>query len=162
MPRWVCGRWGSSWSTADPSPYRLQGYPVVRALDEHRKTIVIDVLRDVDKIAGGIPGWDGSPPAVVLGPGERAEAVVVWRNTYDDLTFPPVEVPYLRIAPLAGRKSQVVAPDHPLDLGSTGRIGVSHWRPDHPVGPGPARPPAATEATPPAPSQAPTDPPPLP
>lgn len=66
-----------------------------------------------------------------------------WRNTYDDIRQLPVTVRFLDIAPLAGRPSQVVEPTGGLDLGSTGRIGVSAWRllPDSGAPASPASPP---------------------
>jgi hypothetical protein len=118
---------GLSMVNCGRTTYRVNGYPVLRALDEDRAGLDIKVLRGVDEIAGALPGWTGKPAAVVLKPGQRAGAVVVWRNTYDDITDPPVSAPYLEVAPAAGRPATVLTPD-PLDLGSTGRLGVSPWR----------------------------------
>jgi hypothetical protein len=108
--------------------YRVNGYPAVHALDEQRSTLDVRVLDGVTEIAGSLPGWAGAPRPVVLSPGERAAAVVVWRNTYDNISKPPVDAPYLEVAPTAGRPAQVLAPQGGIDLGSTGRLGVSPWR----------------------------------
>jgi hypothetical protein len=108
--------------------YRLSGYPVVRSLDEDRAVLKVRVRHGVEEIIGSAMPWDGPPKPVVLRPGQRASTAVAWRNTYDDIRQPPVTVRFLDIAPRAGRPSQIVAPDGGLDLGSTGRIGVSAWR----------------------------------
>ncbi|GLW35774.1 DUF4232 domain-containing protein [Actinoplanes regularis] len=107
--------------------YRLNGYPVVRSLDDDRAVLKVKVLHGVNEIVHSELPWDGPPKPVVLKPGQRAGTAVAWRNTYDDTRQPPVTVAFLDIAPMAGRPSQVVAPDGGLDLGSTGRIGVSAW-----------------------------------
>lgn len=107
--------------------YRVNGYPALRALDDERGPLDVQIRHGITEIAS-IPGWDGPPGPVVLKPGERAVAVVVWRNTYDDIRKPPVEVTYLEVAPLAGRPALTVTPQSRLDLGSTGRIAVSRWR----------------------------------
>ncbi|GIE95310.1 DUF4232 domain-containing protein [Paractinoplanes rishiriensis] len=137
------------------APYRVSGYPAVRALDENRAALDVRVLDGVTGITGSLPGRDGPPEAFVLRPGERASALVAWRNKYDDTRRPPVEVAYLSVAPRAGGKAQVLTPEGPLDLGSTGRLGVSPWRPV--PEPAPARPtppstaPATSEPPPPLP-----------
>jgi hypothetical protein len=109
-------------------PYRVAGYPGVRALDKSRKPLNIRVLHGVVDIAGPIPDSTTPVRTVTLQPGQRASAVIVWRNTYDDIRRPPVNAPYLSIAPALGRPAQVVAPADALDLGSTGRLGVSPWK----------------------------------
>jgi hypothetical protein len=59
-------------------------------------------------------------------------------------------VKFLDIAPLKGRPSQIVAPRGGLDLGSTGRFGVSAWSllPDSDVAESPAGPPVPGTSTP--------------
>jgi hypothetical protein len=108
--------------------YRLNGYPAVRSLDGDRKALKVRVLHGVKEIVGSGMPWDGPPKPVVLKPGQQAGTAVAWRNTYDDIREPPVTVRFLDIAPLAGRPSQVIDPPGGLDLGSTGRMGVSAWR----------------------------------
>ena len=128
------------------SPYRVQGYPAVRALDDRRAELRVRVLHGVEDITSALPNRDGPPSPVVLQPGESADAVVVWRNTYTDVTRPPILAPYLRIAPEPGRRAEVLAPEGGVDLGSTGRLGVSPWQArTAPAAPRPARPPAVPQ-----------------
>jgi hypothetical protein len=119
--------------------YRLNGYPAVRSLAPDR----VQVLQGVKEIVGSAMPWDGPPKPLVLEPGQRAGTAVAWRNTYDDIRRPPVTVALLEIAPLAGRPPQIVDLDGGLDLGSTGRIGVSAWSfiPDSDATASPAGPP---------------------
>ncbi len=107
--------------------YKIDGYPVVRSLDEDRADLDVKVLKGVAEITGPNPKWDAPPKPLTLKPGQQATTVVAWRNTYDNLEHGPVTVKFLEIAPLAGRPAQVIAPDGGLDLGSTGRIGVTAW-----------------------------------
>jgi hypothetical protein len=133
--------------------YRVNGYPAVRTLDKQRKPLHVRVLNGVVEIAGSIPDWSGAPRPIVLKPGERAAAVVVWRNTYDNISHPPVDAPYLEVAPVAGRPAQVLAADGGIDLGSTGRLGVSPWRPSPTAAtPQRSRPPATPDASPESPA----------
>ena len=126
-----------------PRTYRLNGYPAVRSLDGDRTALKVRVLHGVKEIIGSAMPWDGPPKPVILKPGQQAGAAVAWRNTYDDIREPPVTVRFLDIAPLAGRPSQIVDPNGGLDLGSTGRIGVSAWSllPDSEATASPAGPP---------------------
>ncbi|GAB1641285.1 DUF4232 domain-containing protein [Krasilnikovia sp. MM14-A1259] len=132
--------------------YRLNGYPAVHSLDKDRAALKVRVLHGVKEIVGPNLPWDGPPKPVVLKPGQRAGAAVAWRNTYTDIRKPPVTVKLLDIAPLAGRPSQIVEPDGGLDLGSTGRIGISAWTPlpdtDATASPSGPPAPAASASTP--------------
>jgi hypothetical protein len=113
---------------------RLSGYPAVRLLDEKQQQVTVQVLKGTDEITGPVPDWNKPPTQLTLKPGRRAAAVMAWRNTYDDITNPPVNAPLLAIAPAAGAAAQVLTPRGPIDLGSTGRIGVSAWQPAPPAG----------------------------
>lgn len=108
--------------------YQVDGYPAVEVLDKDHRPVTVTVLHGTAEITGDIPGWNGPPNPITLEPGQQAECVVAWRSTYDDIRQPPVNAPYLRMAPATGRPSQIVTPDGPVDLGSTGRLGVSPWR----------------------------------
>ncbi|MGW4946525.1 DUF4232 domain-containing protein [Actinoplanes sp. NPDC004185] len=107
--------------------YRLKGYPAVRPLDDDRSELKVRVLHGIKEILGTAIPRDNPPRPVVLKPGQQAGTTVAWRNTYDDIRQPPVTVKLLDIAPLAGRPSRIIAPGDGLDLGSTGRLGISAW-----------------------------------
>ncbi|MEV1330280.1 DUF4232 domain-containing protein [Micromonospora costi] len=128
------------------APYELNGYPVLTVRDEQRQPIR---LRVVEGAKGITSGFDTAPRPLTLLPGDRATAVVLWRNTFTDSTGAPANGEYLDVAPAAGQPVQGVDPDGPVDLGNTGRIGVSAWKRADPTTP--AQPPAPS-----APSGAPS------
>jgi Protein of unknown function (DUF4232) len=144
------------------SKYRVNGYPAVSLLDEKRAVLKVRVLRGITDISGAIPNWEGPPRPVTLKPGEHATALLVWRNTYDDIRNPSVNAPLVKVAPLADRPAQILPLAGGMDLGSTGRLGTSPWRkfpaPDTTATSTPREVPATPTAT----SAAPTTPPPLP
>ncbi|SCE90210.1 Protein of unknown function [Micromonospora coriariae] len=118
-------------------PYRVKGYPAPRVLDEDRKLIILRVLPGAKGIT---PGFDQPPREVTLQAGERATAVVLWRNLVTDSTVVATNGEYLRVAPAAGQPAEDVDPDGPIDVGNTGRIGVSAWKKADPYTPVPTRP----------------------
>ncbi|MEU5906419.1 DUF4232 domain-containing protein [Micromonospora sp. NPDC047527] len=129
-------------------PYRLNGYPGLQVLDEERQPIVLRVVNGAKDIT---MGFDQPPHEVTLRTGERATAVVLWRNLVTDSTVVATNGAYLMVAPAAGQPAQEVDPEGPIDLGNTGRIGVSAWKKAEPSTPAPTRP-----APPPAPSAVPS------
>ncbi|MFF5178716.1 DUF4232 domain-containing protein [Micromonospora sp. NPDC000316] len=129
-------------------PYRLNGYPSLQVVDEQRQPIALRVLNGAKDIT---MGFDQPPREVTLQSGDRATAVVLWRNLVTDSTVVATEGAYLWVAPAAGQPTQEVDPDGPIDLGNTGRIGVSAWKKADPSTPAPTRP-----APPPAPSAVPS------
>lgn len=110
-------------------PYRVDGYPALRVLDGERKPMTIEVLDGFSAITSSITGFDGAPKPVELSPGQAAAAVVVWRNAVTEASTTSTNATYLEIAPADGQPPQVVAVDGGLDLGTTGRLGVSPWTP---------------------------------
>ncbi len=129
-------------------PYQLNGYPVLHVFDEEREPIM---LRVVNGAKGITSGFDQPPRKVTLAAGERATAVVLWRNLVTDSTVVATNGEFLTVAPAAGQPAAEVDPDGPIDLGNTGRIGVSAWKKADPSAPVPTRP-----APPPAPSAVPS------
>ncbi|MEH1165645.1 DUF4232 domain-containing protein [Micromonospora sp. CPCC 205539] len=111
-------------------PYPLHGYPALRMLDEDGASITLQVLNGAKEITSG---FDQPPREFVLQPGERAGAAVLWRNLVTDPTVPAVNGAYLLVAPAAGEPAQEVEPDGPVDVGNTGRIGVSAWKRQDPA-----------------------------
>ncbi|MEU4679680.1 DUF4232 domain-containing protein [Micromonospora sp. NPDC023737] len=123
--------------TAD---YPLHGYPSLRLLDGEGTPIPVQVIEGAKGITSG---FDDPPRPLTLRPGERAGAAVLWRNLVTDSTVVATDAEGLEVAPGPGLARQAVDPDGPIDLGNTGRIGVSAWKEAEPT----------TPATPPAPSQ---------
>ncbi|MBQ0981209.1 DUF4232 domain-containing protein [Micromonospora sp. M61] len=129
-------------------PYQLNGYPVLHVYDEQREPIMLRVVNGAKEITSG---FDQPPRKVALAPDERATAVVLWRNLVTDSTVVATNGEFLTVAPAAGQPPHEVDPDGPVDLGNTGRIGVSAWKKADPSAPVPSRP-----APPPAPSAVPS------
>lgn len=103
--------------------YRLDGYPALRLLDADREPVTgVDILHGTAAISTGI-GGDPTPRPVTLRPGESAYANLAWRNTTTDGT--PVNAPYVEVTARPGDEPVTVTPE--LDLGTTGRLGVSPW-----------------------------------
>lgn len=107
-------------------PYTASGYPAVRVLAGDRKPLDVKVANGSSSIAR-IDGFDGPPKPLTVPPGGTAVAVVVWRNTVTDATVAATNGTYLDVAPAAGGAWQTVTPDGGIDLGTTGRLGVSAW-----------------------------------
>ncbi|MFJ9173495.1 DUF4232 domain-containing protein [Streptomyces sp. NPDC102360] len=103
--------------------YNVEGYPLLELLDDDFKRVDgIKVLDGTGGIATGI-GRDGPPRPVVLRPGESASASLAWHNTTQAGTA--VNVPHVRVRAKAGAAPVTVTPH--LDLGTTGKLGVSPW-----------------------------------
>ncbi|MER5195462.1 DUF4232 domain-containing protein [Streptomyces sp. NPDC002755] len=104
--------------------YTVDGYPQVSLLDEDHEPV--DGV-EIFKGSGGIStvtGFDDPPRPVTLKPGERASAGLMWRNTTGSGTA--VDVPYVRVRATSDAAPVMVTPH--LDLGTTGKLGVSPWR----------------------------------
>ncbi|MBM0278757.1 DUF4232 domain-containing protein [Micromonospora tarensis] len=129
-------------------PYQLNGYPVPHVFDEQREPILLRVVNGAKEIT---LGFDQPPRQIILAAGERATAVLLWRNLVTDSTVVATTGEYLTVAPAAGQPADEVEPDGPIDLGNTGRIGVSAWKKADPATPAPTRP-----APPPVPSAVPS------
>ncbi|MFF1546509.1 DUF4232 domain-containing protein [Streptomyces sp. NPDC058291] len=104
--------------------YTVNGYPEVSLLDEDRQPVDgVRILRGGGGIAT-VTGFDDPPRTVTLKPGERASADLMWRNTTGFGTA--VDVPYVRVRARPGAAPVMITPH--LDLGTTGKLGVSAWR----------------------------------
>ncbi|WKU49122.1 DUF4232 domain-containing protein [Streptomyces sp. VNUA116] len=112
-------------------PYRLNGYPQLQVLDERHQ-----VLSGVETVRGSevaqSTGADGSPQPMTLQQGERAYAVLVWRNTVGG--GDAVNAPYARVRAQSGAAPVTVIPE--LDLGTTGKLGAGPWKKDDTRAPG--------------------------
>nr|WP_308103061.1 DUF4232 domain-containing protein [Streptomyces sichuanensis] len=111
---------------------RLNGYPELQLLDKaHKPVDGVKVLQGGSAIATGT-GADGVPQPLALEPGERAYALLVWRNTVEG--GDPVNAPYVRVRATPGAAPVTVTPE--LDLGTTGKLGVGPWKKDESKAPG--------------------------
>ncbi|AVT34231.1 DUF4232 domain-containing protein [Plantactinospora sp. BC1] len=124
------------------APYRLDGYPVVRVLDQERRPVDVTVGNGSAPVSAP-DSYDVPPRPVLLGPGETARARVLWRNTVTESTEPATNASYLEIAPAPGAPTQLVAPGGGIDLGTTGRLAVNVWRSPAGDGPPASAPPSA-------------------
>ncbi|KAA6214760.1 DUF4232 domain-containing protein [Streptomyces albofaciens JCM 4342] len=110
-------------------PYKVNGYPGVRVLDERRKPLDVRIAHGSDIVD------DVGPEPLTLQPGEHARAVLMWRNRVTDVTGNAVNGAYLALTPAdGGGRPQTVR--ELIDLGSTGKLGVTAW---HREGPKPRR-----------------------
>ncbi|MBP2335129.1 DUF4232 domain-containing protein [Saccharothrix coeruleofusca] len=114
----------------------VQGYPGVVVLDGEQQPLNVAVLQGAQSITSD-SRYD-QPTTVVLEPGATARSGIAWRNTYTDVTAPPLVGEHLRVAPWSGAEEQLIsrapastssgaAPIN-IDLGSTGKVGVYPWR----------------------------------
>ncbi len=115
-------------------PYRVEGFPVIRPLDEHHRALDVKVGNGSAPVSAP-DSYDIPPRPVTLQPGEVAQARVLWRNTVTDANQPATTGTYLQIAPAPGKPAQLVAPDGGIDLGTTGRLAVNAWRSSAPATP---------------------------
>ncbi|NES31475.1 DUF4232 domain-containing protein [Micromonospora terminaliae] len=106
-------------------PYELRGYPAPRLRDADRDPLKVTIIPGARPITSG---FDQPPTRIVLRPGERASAALLWRNLVTDATVVASNGAYLDVAPLPGRPAYPVELDGPIDLGNTGRLGVSAWK----------------------------------
>ncbi|MFI7428259.1 DUF4232 domain-containing protein [Micromonospora sp. NPDC049836] len=129
-------------------PYELSGYPAVRLRDADGDPITVRIIPGAAPITAG---FDHPPSRIVLAPGERAGAALIWRNLVTDPTVVATNGTALDVAPMAGRPAYPVALDGPIDLGNTGRLGVSAWerRKRGPATDAPAPPAPPSPTTPP-------------
>ncbi|MEU7417605.1 DUF4232 domain-containing protein [Streptomyces antibioticus] len=104
--------------------YTLDGYPRLTLLDED-----LEPVDGIDVVHGGagvalVTGFDDPPRPVTLEPGEYATSGLMWRNTTGAGTA--VNVPHVRVHAKPGAAPVIVTPR--LDLGTTGKLGVSAWK----------------------------------
>ncbi|MFB6723250.1 DUF4232 domain-containing protein [Kribbella sp. NPDC056345] len=113
-----------------PRASRLNGYPKLELLDENHKPIrTVKILQGSSAITSGQTGADGVAKLLVLEPGERASAHLVWRNTVE-AGGADVNSPYVRVWAKPGVNPVMLTPE--LDLGTTGKLGVGPWKKDQP------------------------------
>jgi hypothetical protein len=104
-------------------PRTVNGYPETYVLDGDMNRLKVTVHQG-SSITTGIA--DPAPAAITLRPGQRAETVLVWRNTVTDSTVVATTGRYLRMTPAEGAVPQLVP--MLVDLGNTGKLDVTAWR----------------------------------
>ncbi|WP_090800669.1 DUF4232 domain-containing protein [Asanoa ishikariensis] len=105
-------------------PYTLEGFPIVRVLDDRRTALGVTVGNGSEPISSP-DSWDAPAHRLTVAPGGTARARVLWRNTVTE--GDPVAATYLSVAPAPGAPERLVTPDGGLDLGTTGRLAVNAW-----------------------------------
>ncbi|MGW0478754.1 DUF4232 domain-containing protein [Nonomuraea sp. NPDC003214] len=104
---------------------QVSGYPKVRLLDTAGDPLKVRLDRGAQEITTAVA--DPGPETVTLRPGRSAHFSLAWRNTYTD-TSRRSEVGATTgatvVVTAAGTRLTV---DTPVDLGSTGVLGVTAW-----------------------------------
>ncbi|RSS48652.1 DUF4232 domain-containing protein, partial [Streptomyces sp. WAC06614] len=106
--------------------YALDGWPEVRVLDRGGAPVPVDIGHGSYGVAGGTR-FDEPPEPVVLRPGEEASFGLLWRNTVTDVNGPAPEGRSLEVRPRPGAPVLSLTLTAPVDLGNTGRMGLSPW-----------------------------------
>ncbi|MER7675911.1 DUF4232 domain-containing protein [Streptomyces sp. NPDC096934] len=100
-------------------PYRLNGHPSVRVLDEKGAALTgVRTVQGTDQVPMA-PEDPGAHP-LTLGPGESARAALYWRMAAENGT-------YLRVVPQPGRAAVNVRPPETLDIGPENTLGTTAW-----------------------------------
>ncbi|MDM4721077.1 DUF4232 domain-containing protein [Micromonospora sp. WMMA1363] len=128
---------GLELSNCGTRSYPLHGYPALRLRDGDNGPVPVRVVPGAKGITSG---FDDPPRPLVLAPGERARATVLWRNLVTDPTVVATNAEQMEVAPGAGQPGQEVDTEGGIDLGNTGRIGVSPWKRRPPETPAPTAP----------------------
>ncbi|AJZ83914.1 hypothetical protein ADL28_17345 [Streptomyces violaceusniger] len=105
--------------------YTVNGHPSVQVLDADLEPLEVTVGHGTSGIAT-VDGFETATGPVRLKPGERAVMRLLWRNLVTDTTRPAADGRYLRIAPNGDGADVQTVPDL-VDLGTTGKLGVSAW-----------------------------------
>ncbi|MGW2997740.1 DUF4232 domain-containing protein, partial [Streptomyces sp. NPDC001193] len=109
-------------------PYVLEGYPEIRLLDRKRAPVEVTVVHGADGITGAPTGVEGVPQRIELQPGRAASLAMVWRNLVTDSTVPAAEGWVLDVTPRPGAPRLELELRHSVDLGNTGKLGISPWK----------------------------------
>ncbi|WP_183091368.1 DUF4232 domain-containing protein [Streptomyces radicis] len=111
-------------------PRTVSGYPALTVLDaEHRPQDVklVPNAEGITTLETTVEHVDATPEPVTLSPGEHAVLSLIWRNTVEGFDV-PVEGVHLEIAPMEDLPAHVLTPKYPLDIGTTGELGVTPWQ----------------------------------
>jgi hypothetical protein len=109
------------------APHVVNGYPAITLLDKDQQPIPdVQVLQGSGGIST-VDGFDDKPRQITLQPGEKLVASLMWRNTVTRSDVNATDAEYLDVVAAAGQPAQRVHPQYRVDLGNTGKIGVSPW-----------------------------------
>ncbi|MGW0390842.1 DUF4232 domain-containing protein [Streptomyces sp. NPDC003042] len=108
-------------------PYVLEGYPEIRVLDRERRPVEVAVGRGSNGVST-VAGFDAAPQKVTLQPGRAASVGLLWRNLVTEVDTPAVEGWVLELAPRPGAPRQTLELKSSIDLGNTGKLGLSPWK----------------------------------
>ncbi|MER5932324.1 DUF4232 domain-containing protein [Streptomyces sp. NPDC002054] len=108
------------------APLVLDGYPDLRLQDKDGAPVQVHVGKGANGVATGT-GFDRPAQKVVLQPGEAASFGLLWRNLVTEVDTPAVNGWFLDVMPAPGRPRQVLKLEGPVDLGNTGKLGISPW-----------------------------------
>jgi hypothetical protein len=111
------------------TPYVINGYPTITLFDKTQQPVT-----DVQVIQGSggistVNGFDDKPQQITLKPGEKLVASLLWRNTVTRSDVNATNAEYLDVTATPGQPTQRLHPQYPVDLGNTGKLGVSPWTP---------------------------------
>ncbi|WP_031081994.1 DUF4232 domain-containing protein [Streptomyces sp. NRRL WC-3549] len=105
-------------------PYRVSGYPAVRALDEDGRRIPVPV-----NPGGSMFGQDRGPQAVELKPGGTVRSILAWVSTQEGGDLIEGDALEIAAAPDAGAR---VFPLEGHDLRLMDELNTTAWRTDLP------------------------------
>jgi hypothetical protein len=108
----------------DTQPHTFNGYPAVRVLDKYREPLPVKIDPGATEVT---TGFDTPATPITIEPGKTATAVLTWRNTVTDSNVNATNGAYLDLAPTTGAPWQTRYPKGGIDLGNTGKLGVSAW-----------------------------------
>ncbi|MEU5884246.1 DUF4232 domain-containing protein [Spirillospora sp. NPDC047279] len=112
-------------------PFTVNGYPDVRVLDGRRGPLKLKISHGSAPVAT-VESFNVPAQRFVLPPGGRATSGLLWRNTVTDASAVAANGAFLDIAPDERSPRQIVPSGHAIDLGNTGRLALSPWKPSKP------------------------------
>ncbi|MCX5198212.1 DUF4232 domain-containing protein [Streptomyces sp. NBC_00249] len=106
--------------------YVLEGYPEVRLLDGQNRPVQVDIGHGTNGVTPP-DGPDAPPRQVTLQPGQAATTSLLWRNLVTEAAGPAAEGRVLELVPKPGAPRLTLRLRAPVDLGGTGKAGLSAW-----------------------------------
>ncbi|MFE5719692.1 DUF4232 domain-containing protein [Streptomyces erythrochromogenes] len=107
--------------------YLLEGYPEIRLLDGEDRPLQVDIGHGTNGVTSSAVDGDAPPRRVTLQPGQAATTSLLWRNLVTDSSVPAVEGRVLELVPKPGAPRLTLRLSAPVDLGDTGKLGLSAW-----------------------------------